>query len=207
MSNIVKSPDPEYPIEIDLKNRTLAAFWAWLWPGAGHLYQGRYAKGVLFMVCILSTFLFGFGLGGWKVVFMRTKKPYPRLHYICQVCVGLPALPAIVEWNREKSGRDPLFKGLYRPPDERTNRIVDDGPGVADDDLAAWNLQYKAAFDMGTLYTMVAGLLNLLAIYDAYAGPAFVLPDEEEQKKQKKKSESKESESKVKSQTDKSAKR
>jgi hypothetical protein len=188
MNNIVKSPDPEYPIEIDLKNRSLAALWAWLWPGAGHLYQGRYAKGILFMVCILSTFFFGFGLGGWKVVFMRTKRPYPRLHYVCQVCVGLPALPAIVEWNREKSGKGPLFHGLYRPPDERNRGVVDDGPGIANDELAEWNLHYKAAFDMGTLYTMVAGLLNLLAIYDAYAGPAFVLPDEDEQKKQKKKS-------------------
>ena len=29
---------------------------------------------------------------------------------------------------------------------------------------------------MGTLYTMVAGLLNMLVIYDAYAGPLFTDP-------------------------------
>jgi hypothetical protein len=43
-------------LEIDLKNPGWAALLAWLWPGAGHLYQGRTAKGLLFMICILSTF-------------------------------------------------------------------------------------------------------------------------------------------------------
>ena len=33
-------------IEVDLRNPVAAAVWAWLWPGAGHLYQRRYAKGV-----------------------------------------------------------------------------------------------------------------------------------------------------------------
>ena len=37
---------------IDLRNRPLAALLAWLVPGAGHFYQGRHAKGVLFLVCI-----------------------------------------------------------------------------------------------------------------------------------------------------------
>ncbi len=26
-------------------------------------------------------------------------------------------------------------------------------------------------FDMGTLYTMIAGLLNILVVFDAYGGP------------------------------------
>jgi hypothetical protein len=32
---------------------------------------------------------------------------------------------------------------------------------------------------MGTLYTMIAGLLNVLAIYDAYAGPVIVIAKDE----------------------------
>ncbi len=48
---------------LDLKNRALAALLAWLFPGAGHLYQGRTAKGLLMMICITSTFAFGFYLG------------------------------------------------------------------------------------------------------------------------------------------------
>ncbi|MEM7313216.1 MAG: DUF6677 family protein, partial [Planctomycetota bacterium] len=57
------------PVEVDLKNRPLAAFLAWLWPGAGHVYQGRYGKGMLFMVCILVTYFWGLALGDGHVVY------------------------------------------------------------------------------------------------------------------------------------------
>jgi hypothetical protein len=30
--------------------------------------------------------------------------------------------------------------------------------------------------EIGSMYTAVAGLLNVLAIYDAYEGPAYVTP-------------------------------
>ena len=49
---------------VDLRNRALAALLAWLISGAGHFYQRRYAKGSLFFVCILSTWILGFVLGG-----------------------------------------------------------------------------------------------------------------------------------------------
>ena len=56
-------PGAEPPLEIDLHDPSLAAFLAWLWPGAGHLYQRRHGKGLLFMVCILGTYFFGSGAG------------------------------------------------------------------------------------------------------------------------------------------------
>ncbi len=28
-------------VPVQLKKPWLAALWAWLWPGAGHIYQGR----------------------------------------------------------------------------------------------------------------------------------------------------------------------
>jgi hypothetical protein len=34
-------------------------------------------------------------------------------------------------------------------------------------------------FELGTLYTMVAGLLNVLAIWDAYGGPVIGEPGKE----------------------------
>jgi ABC-type sugar transport system permease subunit len=53
-------------LAINLKDPRVAALLAWLVPGLGHFYQGRTAKGVLFSVCILGTFLyrtfFGFQL-------------------------------------------------------------------------------------------------------------------------------------------------
>jgi hypothetical protein len=36
-------------------------------------------------------------------------------------------------------------------------------------------------FEIGTLYTMLAGMLNLLVIYDAWAGPLG--PSDEEKKR------------------------
>ena len=59
MTKEAKSDASRDEIEINLKDPVLAGFWAWLWPGAGHLYQGRYAKGALFMICILGTFFSG----------------------------------------------------------------------------------------------------------------------------------------------------
>ena len=175
MDKIVTSPDPDYPIEIRLKNPPLAALWAWLLPGAGHLYQRRYAKGVLYMVCILGTYFFGLALGGGKVVYASFRQPDMRYPYICQVGVGLPALPALIQRQRViKHGQEPLWNGFMAPP-----YPVFEQEG---DELAEWHRDLKTRFELGTLYTMIAGLLNVLVIYDAYAGPVFVSPDEKKNK-------------------------
>ena len=54
------------------------------------------------------------------------------------------------------------------------------------DVLGMWHFDYKHNFDLGTLFTMVAGLLNLLAIYDAYVGPAMVTKEQLEIAQRKK---------------------
>ena len=50
--------------ELYLRNRNLAAFLAWLIPGAGHYYQRRYFKSALFFVCITTSFLIGWFVAG-----------------------------------------------------------------------------------------------------------------------------------------------
>ena len=55
MNAKVEHEDRFAKIEIDLKNPVIAAVLAWLWPGAGHMYQRRIGKGLLYMVCILLT--------------------------------------------------------------------------------------------------------------------------------------------------------
>jgi hypothetical protein len=53
--------------------------------------------------------------------------------------------------------------------------IPDDGKPYSSQDsypwLSKWNNEDSAGFDLGSLYTAVAGLLNLLVILDAFAGP------------------------------------
>lgn len=159
-------PTDQGHLEVDLRNPTVAAVWAWLWPGAGHLYQRRYAKGILFMICVLGTYFFGLAIGGGHVVYASWTKTDKRWKYIFQVGVGLPALPALVQTQRVMSGREPLLGGLMAPPQDQPVRPDEN------DELAQWHLRYHSFFELGELYTMVAGLLNVLAIYDAFVGPA-----------------------------------
>ncbi len=158
---------PEDEIVVDLRDPYVAAFLAWLFPGAGHMYQRRYGKGGLFMVCILATFFYGLFLGGGKVVYASMRAGDERYAYICQVGVGLPALPALVQAYRVNNGKAalPIFgTTIMAPPEIPPNR----------DELAEWNSDPNIKFDLGTLFTMVAGLLNVLAVFDAWGGPVYI---------------------------------
>ena len=165
-------------ITIDLKNRALAAFLAWLVPGAGHWYQGRQTKAILFFVAILLTYFIGFAIGEGHVVYASWVPGDKRWHYICQLGAGAVTLPALIQTNRLNKYTDysqipagitdpefePWVGGWMSPP---RRPVVEDRP----DDTAAWYARMGSGYEMGTWYTMIAGLLNILVIYDAYAGP------------------------------------
>ncbi len=100
---------------LNLKNRNVAAVLAFLIPGAGHWYQGRCFKAAIYSVCILSTFFWGQAMAEWKGVYFRWQdfegnnrfRTRDRtIGYLSQVLVGLPALPAVVQWQRYSSGND-----------------------------------------------------------------------------------------------------
>jgi hypothetical protein len=55
---------------------------------------------------------------------------------------------------------------IYNP--DQQNISLDD----LSDELDLINKQLHRFFELGTVYTMIAGLLNILAIYDAWGGPA-----------------------------------
>lgn len=157
------------PVAVSLKNPLMAGFLAWLWPGAGHLYQGRYGKGIVFMVCILVTYFFGLAMSGGHAVYASFRKPDIRYPYIFQVGVGLPALPAIIQNRLIRAEKAPLFGSTVMAPPARYNEQVHD-------EVASWWADYGYFFELGSLYTMVAGLLNFMAVYDAYSGPLFTTP-------------------------------
>jgi hypothetical protein len=174
-------------LEIELKDRTFAAFLAWLLPGAGHAYQGRWGKSVLFFTCIMGTFVFGMYLGDCKVVYASWGKnpDERRLPYFLQLGVGLPAMPALVQagFDSRPFGSfmaPPLFPG----PNERyVERELPNGQiQQYKDELAYWNLAIED-FELGTVYTMIAGLLNVLAIYDAWAGPVMIISGDPRKRK------------------------
>jgi hypothetical protein len=191
-------PD-ESTMEIELKDPRLAAFLAWLVPGLGHIYQGRTGKGILFFVCIVGTFVYGLIIGQGRVVYASTADVFSReflerWQYLCQVGVGLPALPALVQRERIQDGKPPLIADNFlRPPRKFppqgtsafTSRDSADNTVVHPDELAKWNYDLGDLFELGTVFTVIAGLLNILAIYDAYGGP-LIIPPEEDKKKQDK---------------------
>jgi hypothetical protein len=57
---------------------------------------------------------------------------------------------------------------------------------VSPDELSKWNYDQGEYFEIGTVFTVVAGLLNLLVIFDAYGGPLVIAPPEEDKDKNKK---------------------
>ncbi len=156
---------------IPLRKPLLAAFLAWLIPGLGHLYQGRIAKGILYAIFILGLYFVGLVMGEGKIVYWRWVNPLQNpekfnLYYVGQFFVGLPALPALIQSTLQYRGFDPVFWGFMAEPAQ--NAINGLHPRLA------------KLVEIGTIYTTIAGLLNILAIYDAYEGPADTLSEPDE---------------------------
>jgi len=174
----------EHDREIDLRDPAIAAFLAWLIPGLGHYYQRRYAKAILFAVCILGTFFYGLYLGsdseiGWgRVVYVSWRTTDKRLPFLAQAFIGAPAFPALIQAARVKSGKPPLCDDFMAPP----------ALGRAEGRITVDDIHRRLGryFELGTVYTMIAGLLNVLAIWDAYAGPVFPEPEEEKKDEEEK---------------------
>jgi hypothetical protein len=167
------APSADDTIEVELRNPAVAALLAWLWPGAGHLYQGRTGKGLLFMICILSTWFFGLALAEGHSVYASNSTLARQLVFGCQLGVGAPAAPALVQavYLRDPNHTTPLWNGFMAPPADHP------------DQLSEWSKEYGILLDMGVLYTMIAGLLNILAIFDAYGGPLVPAPEKKDDKK------------------------
>jgi len=175
------------PGRVELKDPLLAALLAWLIPGLGHLYQGRTAKAVLYAVCILGTFAYGVYLGGrsdlgyGRAVYFSFRPGDRRLPFLCQVWAGLPTLPALIQANLAQRRKPPLWNGFMAPP-----RLEgENAAGLANSPtLNDLNKALSTRFELATVYTMVAGLLNILAIYDAWGGPVFAEKKEEDEEGQ-----------------------
>ena len=142
---------------VDLKVPAIAAFWAWMIPGAGHFYQRRYRKAALFSFCVFSIYLLGMLIGGGKVVYAKWDVEEKRWPFLCQVGSGIITFPAVIQAYRNTKNQPLLWNEFMAPPTAQR--------------LSEWNRELASGFDIGTLYTMVAGLMNYLIIFDAFFGP------------------------------------
>ena len=168
----------------------LAALLSLVIPGLGQIYQGRVAKGVLFLVCIYTLFFYGMYLGSGTVtvhgttytvagnVYLpRTARKnnslnlpefaadlYNRPHYLAQFWAGIVAWPALWHYftdDDRAEQRESLLSNYEREP--------------SDSALNALHTTGDKRLELGWVYTVIAGVLNILVIYDALAGPAFLL--------------------------------
>jgi len=190
----VERPNPEEFIEIDLKEPWIAGLLAWLLPGLGHVYQGRTGKGLLFFVCILGTFIYGLYLGEGHVVYASTeplfsRQSLERWQYYCQLGVGAPALPALVQRDRVLERQEPikiLGSPYMAPPQQGPVPSIDASDNLSHqpNEQAKWIVESHPHFELGTVYTVIAGLLNVLVICDAFGGPLIIRPKEKKSKEE-----------------------
>ena len=103
---------------------------AWIVPGAGHLWQGRTQKGIVFLVTIPLMFAIGLVLNGRLFPF-EISQPLVALAAFAGLGNGLPYFAA-------------ALLGL--------------GKGVVT----------AATYEYGNTFIIVAGLLNMLVVLDAY---------------------------------------
>ena len=161
-------PSPPPPVKLDY----LAGVLSYLVPGLGQLTQGRVGKGLLFLVCLYGLFFYGMWLGSFQNVYLPDNHPgeptaarlasdlYTRFQFVGQFPIGLAAWPAAYQYAvyDDRDERPPLRGWMRAPAVERVNELQRDG---------------DKTWDLGWVYTVIAGVLNVLVVYDALAGPAF----------------------------------
>jgi hypothetical protein len=148
----------------------LAAFLAFLIPGLGHLYLGRKVKGLVAFVALVGLYVAGVVISGGECVSLDKQNG----HYVAifgQVGAGLPTGIALLSAHRYDV-KKALGMEAGEPPEDPT-----DQPSRPE------FVAMLPRFDTGLLYTTIAGLLNLLLIYDALLGsPGAALRREEDAK-------------------------
>ena len=103
---------------------------SWAVPGAGHLWQGRRSKGLIFLVALPLMFAIGIGVQGRLFPF-DFSEPLVGLAALADIGIGVPYLLAAA---------------------------IGAGAG----EVTAVTYEY------GNAFLIVAGLLNLLVVIDAY---------------------------------------
>jgi len=130
-----------------------AAVAGWLLPGLGHLLTGHTARGLVLAVTLGSLWLGGLLIGGLSVVDRQADPAW----FLGQALIA-PSLAA----DRYRAQR--VTEHGVAHPDAPGGRLV---PA----DHPPFEPSFGRARELGTLYTSLAGLLNLLAILDVVYRP------------------------------------
>lgn len=130
-----------------------AAAASWVLPGLGHLLTGHTARGLMLAVTLGSLWLGGLLIGGLSVVDRQADPAW----FLGQALIA-PSLAA----DHYRTRRAAEHRAAY--PDTPGGRLV---PA----DHPPFEPSFGRARELGTLYTSLAGLLNLLAMIDVVYRP------------------------------------
>lgn len=140
----------------------LALLLAWLVPGAGHMYIGRFRRGVIIFVVISATFWAGVATGGVMTMDYHNE----RWWFIAETLTGVHGL---IGWQRQQNVYDRLADDPeIGPKPLKNSRAGRDRQMLIDKKLSEENIVLVAPVDtVARAYAGVAGLLNLMCIFDA----------------------------------------
>lgn len=127
----------------------LAVLLACAIPGAGHMYLGRARRGIIIFLTVTALFWAGIGVGG--VLTVDSQKE--RWWFAAQMLTGVNG---VVAWQRQKLAYQELAKFEGETIDERAVKA-----GLGPIELVS------PAESVARAYSGVAGLLNLMCIFDA----------------------------------------
>ncbi|MDB5326161.1 MAG: hypothetical protein JWM57_1730 [Phycisphaerales bacterium] len=153
----------------------LVALCGWLVPGLGYLLIGQKTRAIISGSVILATFLAGILIGGIRVIDVPGYDPagQPKMLRIARTDDTVWALK--YDFKGEVLNKPWYIAQTLVGP---TNIIATWGSMKAAD--AGHRMSTARVFDIGTLYTAVAGMLNLLVILDAtYRATKPPLPEHE----------------------------
>jgi TM2 domain-containing membrane protein YozV len=136
----------------------------WLIPGAGHVYLGRHLRGAIIFLIIGATFWAGVAIGGVLTVDYQNE----RWWFAGQMLTGMHG---IIGWHRQQK----LYAELAAdsevglpPPRGTSPQRRDTWTYRLDKRLAEQKLSAVAPADtIARAYAGVAGLLNLMCVFDA----------------------------------------
>lgn len=140
----------------------LAILLAWLVPGAGHLYIGRTVRGIIIFVTITATFWAGIAMGGVMTVDRQNEGWW----FVADMLTGVNGL---VGWRLQSRVYDRITGDPdvdWRPPggyDPAAWRVTQIDKKLAKEGLAL----VAPTETIARAYAGVAGMLNLMCIFDA----------------------------------------
>ncbi len=195
-SPVAKSPYSLFQLRMGGLLSFLAPGLGHIYQGLAAAQPARLAKGVLFLVSLWGMFFYGMWLAQGKNVYLPHKQDqlknqgkahsvfgwtmtplladlYVRLHYAGQFWIGAAAWPALWSYYSPDSNlfgeyqRSPVDRGGFGRGEEKKGRDLQE----FEDESNELQRSMGKMWDIAWVYTVIAGVLNILVIYDAWSGP------------------------------------